>query len=70
MRELVDAWAAMWDNINKMVEEEMGEPEDTNEPVMQDLDLKLKLENETGRIVIAAALDEIADQLEKGWESV
>ena len=60
----------MWDNINKMVEEEMGQPEDTNEPVMQDLDFKLKLENESGHIVIAAALDEIADELEKGWESV
>ena len=70
MREPVDAWAAMWDNINKMVEEEMGEPEDMNEPVTQDPDLKPKLENETGRIVIAAALDEIADKLEKGWESV
>ena len=70
MREPVDAWAAMWDNINKTVEEEMGEPEDTNEPAMQDPDLKQKLENETGRIVIAAALDEIADELEKGRESV
>ena len=70
MREPVDAWAAMWDNINKTVEEEMGEPEDMNEPVTQDPDLKLKLENETSHIVIAAALDEIADELEKGQESV
>ena len=70
MRELVDAWAAMWDNINKMVEEEIGEPEDTNELVMQDPDLKPKLENETSHIVIAAALHEIADKLKKGWESV
>ena len=60
----------MWDNINKTAEEEMGEPEDMNEPVMQDPDFKPKLENESGRIVIAAALDEIADELEKGQESV
>ena len=69
-REPVDAWAAMWDNINKMVEKEMGEPEDTNELVTQDPDFKPKLENESSHIVIAAALDEIADELEKGWESV
>ena len=47
----------------------MGEPEETNELVTQD-DFKLKLENESSRIVIGAALDEIADELEKAWESV
>ena len=70
-REPVDAWAAMWDNINKTVEEEMEkpEPEEMNEVVTQG-DFKPKLENESGCIVIGAALDEIAEELEKGWDSV
>ena len=33
-------------------------------------DFKPKLENESGRIVIGAALDEIAEELEKGRDSV
>ena len=61
----------MWDNINETVEEEMEkpEPEETNEVVTQG-DFKPKLENESGRIVIGAALDEIAEELEKGRDSV
>ena len=51
------------------VKEEMGEPEEMNELVTQG-DFKLKLENESGCIVKGASLDEIADELEKGWESV
>ena len=70
-REPVDAWVAMWDNINKTVEEEMEKPEpaETNEVVTQG-NFKPKLENESGCIVIDAALDEIAEELEKGWDSV
>ena len=61
----------MWDNINKTVEEEMEkpEPEEMNELVTQG-DFKPKLENESGHIVIGAALDEIAEELEKGWDSI
>ena len=61
----------MWDNINKTVEEEMDkpEPDETNKEVKES-DFKPKLENESGRIVIGAALDEIAEELEKGRDSV
>ena len=45
------------------------EPDETNEEVKQG-DFKPKLENESGRIVIGAALDEIAEELEKGRDSV
>ena len=45
------------------------EPDETNKEVKEN-DFKPKLENESGRIVIGAALDEIAEELEKGWDSV
>ena len=48
---------------------EKPEPEETNELVTQG-DFKRKLENECGYIVIGAALDEIAEELEKGQDSV
>ena len=45
------------------------EPDETNKEVKES-DFKPKLENESGRIVIGAALDEIAAELEKGRDSV